>query len=249
MTTIIISLFPVFSSWLMIAEIGGTLAFLIGIVGANVWPRRLYSHMYAFGAFSLGGITIAGFIAIFMLIIGNLFHFAYSSDIGLIFFVTTVLAANIWGTYASWVSRITTYSVKIKKEHHWHGKRIVMIADTHYGNIYGLREARTLVKRINQLNPEVVLIPGDFFDGPLIDYESIVEEFQHIRAPHGVYFANGNHEEYTHSKQIIKTIKNPINTIHRRVPTEHLQKSFQNGDQHIIVLNNNKIEIDGMIIA
>jgi predicted MPP superfamily phosphohydrolase len=52
-----------------------------------------------------------------------------------------------------------------------------MIADTHYGNIYGARDARYLVKRINKLSPEIVLIPGDFFDGPFIDYSSVVSEF------------------------------------------------------------------------
>jgi hypothetical protein len=210
----------------MMIAIAGTLSFLIGIIGANVWPRPLYSRMYSTGAISLGGITIAGFIAIIMVIIGNLGDLSFESSNWTIIFVVIVLLMNAWGIYASWVSRITTYQIQIDKNHTWHGKRIIMVADTHYGNIYGIPEARALVNRINALDAEVVLIPGDFFDGPLIDYASIVAEFQHIQAPHGVYFANGNHEEYTHSQQIIKSIKNPINTLHRKTPTEDLQGSL-----------------------
>lgn len=226
MVHIIVGIFPIFALWLMVVAIAGTLSFLIGIVGANVWPRPLYSRMYCSGAISLGGITIAGFIAIIMLIIGNLTDFSYESNTWTILFVILALMVNAWGIYSSWVPRITTYPVQIDKEHNWHGKRIIMVGDTHYGNIYGIREARALVKRINTLDAEVVLIPGDFFDGPLIDYAGIVAEFQHIHAPHGVYFANGNHEEYTHSKKILKSIKNPILTLHRRMPTEHLQNSL-----------------------
>lgn len=153
---------------------------------------------------------MAGFIAIVFLLIGNFFEHSYQNIAWLFLFLFLTFSINAWGIYSSWVPRIKKYSIKIDKEHNWHGKKIVMIADTHYGNIYGVREARLLVERINALDPEVVLIPGDFFDGPLIDYASIVKEFGCIRAHHGVLFANGNHEEYTHTKQILKTIKNPV---------------------------------------
>lgn len=119
-----------------------------------------------------------------------------------------------------------------------------MVADTHYGNVYGARDAKNLVRRINKLSPEIVLIPGDFFDGPLIDYSSIVSEFGCINAPHGVLFANGNHEEYTHTKTILKSIKHPILRIRKAAPNKKLHESLQECKQEITVINNEKIEIE-----
>ena len=124
-----------------------------------------------------------------------------------------------------------------------------MIGDTHYGNIYGVKTARRLVKKINSLSPEVVLIPGDFFDGPLIDYNSIVKEFGYINTPHGVLFANGNHEEYTHTKEILKTIKNPVFGKRKANSTEALTNTLANCHQEITVINNEKIEIEGITFA
>lgn len=249
MVATIVAIFPVFSVWLMIVSMIGTISFLIGIVGANVWPRPAYSRMYFWGAISIGSITVAWFIAIIMIVIGMTLDYTYIGSGWLVTYIVMAILANAWGIYSSWVPRITTYQVNIDKEHDWHGKKIVMIGDTHYGNIYGVREARSLVKRINAIWAEVVLIPGDFFDGPLIDYASIVREFGCIRAPHGVFFANGNHEEYTHSKKILKTIKNPILGLHRTTPTEKLQNSLYQCNQDITVINNEKVEINGMVFA
>ncbi len=124
-----------------------------------------------------------------------------------------------------------------------------MIADTHYGNVYGVHDAKNLIKRINKLSPEIVLIPGDFFDGPLIDYTAIVSEFGNIQAPHGILFANGNHEEYTHTKTILKSIKHPILRIRKLAPNKKLHESLQECKQEITVINNEKIEIDGIVFS
>ncbi len=124
-----------------------------------------------------------------------------------------------------------------------------MISDTHYGNIYGISSARSLVKRINTLGAEIVLIPGDFFDGPLIDYASIVKEFGAIEALYGVLFTNGNHEEYTHNAKILKSIRNPVLGIRKPKATEKLHHSLAKCEQEITVINNEKIEINGMVFA
>jgi predicted MPP superfamily phosphohydrolase len=252
MASIITQLFPIFGnfSWEIIAFfLIGTLCFIVGIIGANVWPQKTFSRIYFIGAVWHGVITIAGFIAVFALFIGMIFDYSYTNNLWAIAFVVITLLTNIWGIYASWIPRIVTYQVHIDKEHTWHGKKIVMIADTHYGNIYGTRDAKALVNRINKLSPEIVLIPGDFFDGPFIDYSSIVREFGCIKAPHGVLFANGNHEEYTHTKTILKSIKHPILRIRKPASNQKLQDSLQECKQEIVVINNEKVEIDGMVFA
>ena len=245
----VVSIFPFFWPYITIASLVWTTAFLIWIVWANVWPRKLFSKIYFVWALCVSGFTIPWFIAIFYLIVWDIFNITYTNPISLVVFILLTIGFNVWWIYASWVPKITTYKVNLNKEHNWHGKKIVMIGDTHYGNIYGVRAARKLVQRINNIEPEVVLIPGDFFDGPLIDYNSIVKEFGCIKTPHGVLFANGNHEEYTHTKEILKTIKNPVFGKRKLKSTEALKSTLATCNREITVINNEKIEINGIIFA
>ncbi len=252
MTSIITQIFPIFSgfSWeIIVFFLIGTLLFIIGIIGANVWPRKIFSQIYFIGAVWHWIITISGLIAICFLFIGIITNYSFTDNTWGIFFICISLLVNIWGIYASWVPKISKHTIKINKEHTWHGKKIVMVADTHYGNVYGSHDAKNLVKRINKLSPEIVLIPGDFFDGPLIDYSGVVSEFGNIQASHGVLFANGNHEEYTHTKTILKSIKHPILRIRKLAPNKKLHESLQKNKQEIIVINNEKIEIEGIVFS
>lgn len=87
--------------------------------------------------------------------------------------------------------------------------------------------ARGLVEKINALNPKIVLISGDFFDGPAIDYASVAQQFTNITAPDGVLFVNGNHEEYQDTQAMLDALERA----------------------HIRVLNNEKEMIDGVTFA
>lgn len=102
-----------------------------------------------------------------------------------------------------------------------------MVADTHYGNIYSKEDARKLVERINALSGEVVIIPGDFFDGPKTDFDGVAQEFRNIKAPLGTLFANGNHEEYRNTGAIIESLENA----------------------KITILNNKKVVLNGITFA
>lgn len=139
MASIITQLFPLFTgfSWeIIIFFLTGTILFIIGIIGANVWPNKSFSRIYFIGAVWHGVITVAGFLALFFVAIGMVFDISYSNNMLAIGFIIITILINIWGLYVSWVPRVITYQVTIDKEHAWHGKRIVMFADTHYGNIY-----------------------------------------------------------------------------------------------------------------
>ncbi|MEN9649711.1 MAG: hypothetical protein RL094_678 [Candidatus Parcubacteria bacterium] len=53
-----------------------------------------------------------------------------------------------------------------------------------------------------------MLIGGDFFDGPAVDFYSITEPFKSIQSTHGIYFVSGNHESYQPHQPYIPAIKN-----------------------------------------
>jgi hypothetical protein len=72
--------------------------------------------------------------------------------------------------------------------------RIVQISDVHLGAVYGAGFLSMLVKRTNALEPDLVAITGDLFDGSgRLDYEK-VQPLERLAAP--AFFVTGNHENY-----------------------------------------------------
>lgn len=159
-----------------------------------------------------------------LLFIAVFFRVSYTTPQSVILFFICIILINIYGIFNWFNSKIIEYSVSLPGEHKWHGKKIVMIADTHYGNIHSEIQAQKLVSTINRLDPEIVLIPGDFYDGPKIDFKKIADVFTQIQAPEGILFANGNHEEYRNTEDMLESLKNA----------------------NIKILNNKKITINGI---
>jgi uncharacterized protein len=73
---------------------------------------------------------------------------------------------------------------------------IVLVTDIHLGVIIGPNRATKLVKSINKLNPDIVLLGGDIVDediSPVIRNNS-AEIFKNIKSKYGVFAITGNHE-------------------------------------------------------
>jgi predicted MPP superfamily phosphohydrolase len=78
----------------------------------------------------------------------------------------------------------------------WHGRTAVLLSDLHLGNINALAFSRRIVRLANSLHPDIVFIPGDFFDGVKTNSLRMTAPFRDLAAPLGIYFATGNHDEY-----------------------------------------------------
>ena len=74
--------------------------------------------------------------------------------------------------------------------------RLALISDVHLGRILGRSYAEKLVQRINQLEPDAVLIAGDLIDERItyVEEENSLAALAKLNAPKGVYLAFGNHE-------------------------------------------------------
>ncbi|HTP13562.1 MAG TPA: metallophosphoesterase [Bacteroidota bacterium] len=73
---------------------------------------------------------------------------------------------------------------------------LVSVSDIHLGTIIGKRRLEKIVAMINNLQPDIVLLPGDVFDediGPVIK-ENLGEILRTIRPRFGVFAVTGNHE-------------------------------------------------------
>ncbi|MGA3013905.1 MAG: metallophosphoesterase [Bacteroidales bacterium] len=74
--------------------------------------------------------------------------------------------------------------------------KIAMASDIHLGTLVGKRGAARLVRMINDLHPDIILLAGDLVDedlGPVIR-RNLGETLKNFYAPLGVYAITGNHE-------------------------------------------------------
>lgn len=79
--------------------------------------------------------------------------------------------------------------------------KIVVASDFHVGcPSVTLKDLEEIVLRINALEPDIVLLPGDFvtdnnrFNGEFIDPNQIAAVLKGLEAPGGVYAVSGNHD-------------------------------------------------------
>lgn len=117
-----------------------------------------------------------------------------------------------YGTYNAYSPIVQNYDIKIEK-----GTStithldIAMAADTHFGLLSGKDHAERLVREINALHPDIILLPGDLFDDdiqPFLD-QRIDQILSKLQAPYGVYASLGNHDRHDGTMQeLIETLEN-----------------------------------------
>jgi hypothetical protein len=78
----------------------------------------------------------------------------------------------------------------------WRGRTALVLTDLHLGHINGPRFSRRIAALAASLNPDVILIPGDLFDGSGADAEALIAPFRQLTPPCGIYFSTGNHDEF-----------------------------------------------------
>jgi len=107
----------------------------------------------------------------------------------------------------------------------WRGRTALLLSDLHLGNINGAGFARRIAEIARRLNPHIILIPGDLFDGSKADPARIAAPLFTLNPPSGIYFSGGNHEEFGDPAQYESTlIRGGIHVLHhQRVAIDGLQ--------------------------
>jgi predicted MPP superfamily phosphohydrolase len=89
----------------------------------------------------------------------------------------------------------------------WRDRRVVFVSDVHLGQVHGEKFAERVVEEINKLQPDLVLIGGDLYDGVEVDAERVVRPFAALEAPFGAYFVTGNHESYGNMTAYLEAVE------------------------------------------
>ena len=119
----------------------------------------------------------------------------------IIFVIFLVLGSlYLYGTYVEpKILKVQDYKIKNEKiTDNFDGFKIVHISDIHYGRSYNKEELNKLVKKINELEADIVVLTGDLLDRDTkmttTMVGSIASELNKIEAKSGKYAINGNHE-------------------------------------------------------
>jgi predicted MPP superfamily phosphohydrolase len=127
---------------------------------------------------------------------------------------------------ASW-TRVTRTTVRLENlPTAWRGRRVALISDLHLGHVRNGSFLRRMVAMILKQQPDAILIAGDLYDGTAIDAQQAAEPLNKLVAPHGVYFIAGNHEQFGDDTKYLRAV----------------------AAAGIRVLNNEKVEVDGLQI-
>jgi uncharacterized protein len=84
---------------------------------------------------------------------------------------------------------------------------IVQLTDVHIGPLIGRDYAEKVVRAVNALEADAVVITGDFVDGRLSELRSHVEPFRAMHAKDGVWAVTGNHEYYWNADAWLEHIR------------------------------------------
>ena len=109
----------------------------------------------------------------------------------------------------------------------WCGRTAAVVSDLHLGHVRNAGFLRRIVRKLSQLHPDVLFIPGDLYDGTAVDLARLSKPWADFSAPLGAYFVTGNHEQFTSPSKYLETVR-------------------QSG---IHVLENEKIVLDGLQIV
>ena len=115
-----------------------------------------------------------------------------------LFVFSIALCATLYGTYEALKQpQIKTHEVVINNlGREFDNFRIAMLVDIHADTLTNREFVQELVTRTNALNPDLILMPGDFVDGQVATRRADLEPLKDLRAKFGVYGTTGNHEYY-----------------------------------------------------
>jgi hypothetical protein len=87
------------------------------------------------------------------------------------------------------------------------GLRIVQISDVHVGPTIGKGFVETIVREVDLLRPDAVVITGDLVDGGVAQLREHVRPIAGLTARFGVYFVTGNHDFYSGARPWIDELE------------------------------------------
>ena len=127
---------------------------------------------------------------------------------GLTAVIITVLYLG-YGWYSDRHVVITQYTVTSDKV--TEPLRIVQFSDSHMGTTFDGEGFARHMETVNALDPDIILITGDYVDGSSLDEDIITatDALSTLSSTYGTYFCFGNHDKNAYGEEDSRQIKTP----------------------------------------
>ena len=131
------------------------------------------------------------------LILKDKYNDQLAKGISNVIIVLFTVGMSFYGIYNANNIKITKYDIESNKQSTVKDLNIVLVSDLHLGYNVGKPQMKTMVNKINSLNPDVVVVAGDIFDNDFsaIDRpDEIANILSGIKSKYGNYAIYGNHD-------------------------------------------------------
>ncbi len=117
-----------------------------------------------------------------------------------------ILILLVYGYFNAANPRLITLNFDINKKSNLKKLKIVAASDLHLGKILNYNDALKFVEKVNNLNPDIILLPGDIVDRAFDNYENynVTEPLKNLKSKYGVFAITGNHEYIGNVEKAVK---------------------------------------------
>ena len=208
-----------------------SVSFVVASVLAFFYTNPLVRALYRVAAVWVGLLSflfLAGVLAWVGYGIASLIGLHWNFHVGAQVLFSLAIAGGLYGVFnASW-TRITRIRVQLENlPETWRGRKAALLSDVHLGHVRNGNFLRRIIRKILREEPDAVFIAGDLYDGTAIDAARAAEPLKNLKAPHGVYFVAGNHEQFGDDSRYLNAV----------------------AAAGVRVLRNEKVELDGLQIV
>lgn len=119
-------------------------------------------------------------------------------SITIIFILAGLGAAILLYSYleSRWIKTREIQLVSADVPESFQGWRVVFISDIHHGPFLSRERVSRLVKRINNREPDLILMGGDYVQRDAIYIQPFFDEIKGLKSTHGIYAVLGNHDHW-----------------------------------------------------
>jgi predicted MPP superfamily phosphohydrolase len=145
--------------------------------------------------------------------------------IGAVLFATAILI-SIYGFINARLIRERRFMVTLPNlPPQWKGRTALLVSDLHLGNINSIGFSRRIAAIARRLDPSIIFIAGDLYDGSKADPTRIAAPLFELTPQFGTYFCGGNHEDFGDAAEYSAAItRGGIRVLHNeRVDVDGLQ--------------------------
>lgn len=201
-----------FIFWILFGIISfGYIGGRIPLVGMIKPPGRFLKVIGSYYVF----IFEMGFLLLLLVDLAGLFTYLTNGNMelfivyaGSIVLIAIAIMLGI-GSRNAWSPIVRKYAVEVNKSVSSTNKKwvVAVASDIHLGNVVGNKHLKRLVTRVNAMNADLILLPGDVIDDSIEPFlrNNMSRTLGELKSRHGIYAILGNHEYYGgHTEQYVE---------------------------------------------